>query len=94
MDWQKALPCPHLSPTTLFVARLQADPRYSTEEARHGPLSPAARAAELPTLNHARKLPTSRPVPSIPLAHRYAPAAGTGRGLTTYRPTDPRAGMA
>jgi hypothetical protein len=73
MDWEKALPCPHLSPTTLLVARLQADPHYPTEEARARAFVASGAGCRATYFNHARKLPTSRAAPSIPLAHGMPP---------------------
>jgi hypothetical protein len=56
LDWLQGLALPTLTPTTLLVARLQADPRYATEEARAQAFVALGGGCRATYFNHARRL--------------------------------------
>ena len=56
LNWLEALPLKGLSPKTLLVARLQADPSYASEEARAQAFVAQGGGCRATYFNHARKL--------------------------------------
>lgn len=56
LDWIEVLPLENVSPKTLAVSRLKADPSYSTEEARAQAFEALGHGCRATYYNHAKKL--------------------------------------
>jgi hypothetical protein len=71
LDWRQAVPLKGLSPRTLLVARLKADPSYPSEEARARAFVAMGGGCRATYFNHARRLRGPGPAegrPEMPAA--------------------------
>jgi hypothetical protein len=71
LDWRQAVPLKGMSPRTLLVARLRADPSYPSEEARAQAFVALGGGCRATYFNHARRLRGPGPAegrPEMPAA--------------------------
>ncbi|MFH1921719.1 MAG: hypothetical protein ABIP48_17785 [Planctomycetota bacterium] len=67
LDWRNVVLNRCLSGNTLVVARLKSNPKYATEEERAKAFVEGGHGSRSTYFNHAKKLPSRRPVPKITL---------------------------